>query len=167
MGFPTTKYLAEGIFFKLVLDNKGLYGGDEQSMKVGDSMWRYCCSLFPASSRRFHHSKPTALCCSGWSPRVARHGCIPEVSSQEAEATTDAARCVENRLAVYVSSLSVRLIPLRTVDYAGWRILASALLPIGNDTLVYGSDDGGKTVCALFFLPSKERSERMGAETLR
>ena len=40
------------------------------------------------------------------------------------------------------------------VDYAGWRILASALLPIGEGTLVYGSDDGGKTVCGSSPLPS-------------
>ena len=35
------------------------------------------------------------------------------------------------------------------VDYAGWRVLASALLPIGEGTLVYGSADGGRTVSRL------------------
>jgi len=32
------------------------------------------------------------------------------------------------------------------VDFSGYRISAQAFLPVGNDTLVYGSRDGGKTI---------------------
>ena len=32
------------------------------------------------------------------------------------------------------------------VEYAGHRVLAISLLPIGRETIVYGSADGGKTV---------------------
>ena len=32
------------------------------------------------------------------------------------------------------------------VDFRGYRLLASSLLPIGKDTLQYGSDDMGKVV---------------------
>lgn len=32
------------------------------------------------------------------------------------------------------------------VDYAGYRVIAASLLPIGSDTLVYGSCDAGRTV---------------------
>lgn len=38
------------------------------------------------------------------------------------------------------------------VDYAGYRVIASSLLPIGKDTLVYGSCDAGKTVRCDFFV---------------
>lgn len=31
-------------------------------------------------------------------------------------------------------------------DYRGFRLVAQALLPIGDDTLVYGSSDAGATV---------------------
>jgi len=38
-------------------------------------------------------------------------------------------------------------VPLSTiVDYAGYRVVASARLPISSDTLIYGSSDGGKTI---------------------
>eukprot|EP01104_Vermistella_antarctica_P017669 TRINITY_DN6304_c0_g1_i1.p1 TRINITY_DN6304_c0_g1~~TRINITY_DN6304_c0_g1_i1.p1 ORF type:complete len:349 (+),score=96.83 TRINITY_DN6304_c0_g1_i1:233-1279(+) len=32
------------------------------------------------------------------------------------------------------------------IDYRGYRLVAMPLLPIGNDTLIYGSGDGGRTV---------------------
>ncbi len=32
------------------------------------------------------------------------------------------------------------------IDYAGYRVIATSLLPISKDTLVYGSRDGGVTV---------------------
>lgn len=32
------------------------------------------------------------------------------------------------------------------IDYRGWRLSACCQLPIGKNTLVYGSDDGGRTV---------------------
>ena len=32
------------------------------------------------------------------------------------------------------------------IDYRGWRLHAVSLLPIGDDTLIYGSADGGRTV---------------------
>ena len=32
------------------------------------------------------------------------------------------------------------------IDYRGWRLQAVSLLPIGDDTLIYGSADGGRTV---------------------
>jgi hypothetical protein len=34
------------------------------------------------------------------------------------------------------------------IDYLGFRLVAIALLPVSNSTLMYGSDDGGKTVKA-------------------
>jgi hypothetical protein len=34
------------------------------------------------------------------------------------------------------------------VDYLGRRLSASTLLPIGSDTLIYGSSDGGKSIVA-------------------
>lgn len=34
------------------------------------------------------------------------------------------------------------------IDYRGHRLIASSLLPISKDTLVYGSSDGGRTVRA-------------------
>jgi len=33
------------------------------------------------------------------------------------------------------------------VDYRGYRVFAAALLPLG-DTLIYGSSDGGATICS-------------------
>lgn len=32
------------------------------------------------------------------------------------------------------------------IDYKGFRLIAMPVLPIGNDTIKYGSDDGGRTV---------------------
>lgn len=34
------------------------------------------------------------------------------------------------------------------VDYRGYRLLAEAILPIGRDTIVYGSADGGTNIHA-------------------
>ncbi len=31
-------------------------------------------------------------------------------------------------------------------DYRGWRLLAASLLPLGSQTLVYGSSDGGHSI---------------------
>jgi len=38
------------------------------------------------------------------------------------------------------------------IDYKGFRLIASAVLPIGRDTLRYGSADGGRTVLAGAYL---------------
>ena len=43
------------------------------------------------------------------------------------------------------------------VDYAGYRVIASSMLPIGGDTLVYGSCDGGRTVMNAMFLRATMR----------
>jgi tetratricopeptide (TPR) repeat protein len=43
-----------------------------------------------------------------------------------------------------VRNLAVPLMAL--IDYRGYRLVACSLLPIGADTLRYGSDDGGQTV---------------------
>jgi hypothetical protein len=32
------------------------------------------------------------------------------------------------------------------IDYMGFRLMASSILPIDRSTLVYGSQDGGKTI---------------------
>eukprot|EP01125_Pyxidicula_operculata_P004215 TRINITY_DN1624_c0_g1_i3.p1 TRINITY_DN1624_c0_g1~~TRINITY_DN1624_c0_g1_i3.p1 ORF type:complete len:788 (+),score=138.75 TRINITY_DN1624_c0_g1_i3:44-2407(+) len=49
-------------------------------------------------------------------------------------------------------------LPLMTlVDYMGFRLIAQSLLPISNDTLVYGSSDGGHTV----YHDNKEVNESM------
>jgi tetratricopeptide (TPR) repeat protein len=40
--------------------------------------------------------------------------------------------------------LNVGLLVL--IDFKGYRLIATSLLPIGGDSLVYGSDDGGKSV---------------------
>lgn len=34
------------------------------------------------------------------------------------------------------------------IDYRGWRLIAMSILPLGKDTLVYGSNDAGTTVFA-------------------
>lgn len=34
------------------------------------------------------------------------------------------------------------------VDFRGWRLLAASLIPLGHDTLVYGSSDGGAVINA-------------------
>ena len=36
------------------------------------------------------------------------------------------------------------------IDYLGSRVTAASVLPISNDTLVYGSSDGGQIVCSSF-----------------
>ncbi len=32
------------------------------------------------------------------------------------------------------------------IDYRGWRLICTSALPLGKDTLRYGSDDAGQTV---------------------
>lgn len=51
-------------------------------------------------------------------------------------------------LRAYMSTETQGLsVPLSTIiDYAGYRVVASARLPISQDTLIYGSSDGGKTI---------------------
>ncbi len=44
-----------------------------------------------------------------------------------------------------ITRLNVPLMAL--IDHRGFRLVALALLPIGKDTLVLGSNDGGTTVC--------------------
>lgn len=43
------------------------------------------------------------------------------------------------------------------IDYKGWRVIASSILPIDNATLIYGSEDGGRT----FHDDSNEIREKM------
>ncbi len=40
----------------------------------------------------------------------------------------------------------VHLPLMSLVDYRGYRLVAMSLLPVNNSTLVYGTDDGGKTI---------------------
>ena len=44
------------------------------------------------------------------------------------------------------SELDIRVPLMCLVDFSGFRISAQAFLPVGSDTLVYGSRDGGKTI---------------------
>lgn len=46
---------------------------------------------------------------------------------------------------------------LALIDYKGWRVIASSILPIDNTTLIYGSEDGGRT----FHDDSNEMREKM------
>ncbi len=86
------KYIINGIFFKIARDVRGIYGGDEFSMKS--------CSL-------------------------ERTG----------------------NLAYLSLSLPKLRVPLSTlIDYLGYRVLATSLLPLSTNSLVYGSPDGGDTV---------------------
>lgn len=48
---------------------------------------------------------------------------------------------------------------MNVIDYRGYRLIASSLLPIGGDsTLVYGSRDGGKTIKTGKNVPKIEES---------
>lgn len=63
-----------------------------------------------------------------------------------AKAAGDELRCLRSVIQLDVPRLSTPLMTL--VDYGGFRIIAVSLLPIDSTTLVYGSSDGGITVCS-------------------
>ncbi|PRP79299.1 ABC transporter B family member 11-like [Planoprotostelium fungivorum] len=47
----------------------------------------------------------------------------------------------------YYSGIPELRVPLMAyIDYRGWRLQAISLLPVGSNTLVYGSADGGRTM---------------------
>mmetsp|Transcript_40667 Transcript_40667/g.127234 ORF Transcript_40667/g.127234 Transcript_40667/m.127234 type:complete len:748 (-) Transcript_40667:432-2675(-) len=88
------KYLCQNILFKFAVDDRGLFGGDDE----------------PASKFAGHELRGL-----NWYLR-------------------------------YAQDLGV-LVPLTCiVDFMGMRVLAKALAPVSHETLVYGSDDGGRTV---------------------
>lgn len=87
-------YAPERIFFKIAVDKRGLYGGDEFIMKAAG-----------------HELK----------------GLIEYMDCR-------------------VAGLHFPLAVL--VDYRGYRLIAEAILPVGRDTLVYGSADGGTNIHA-------------------
>lgn len=63
-----------------------------------------------------------------------------------AKAAGDELRCLRSVIQLDEPRLSTPLMTL--VDYGGFRIIAVSLLPIDSTTLVYGSSDGGITVCS-------------------
>lgn len=93
------KYKVHGILFKFALDGEnGMYGSDENAMKVAAHEWRGLNCFFCAQSED-HFTKP-----------------------------------------------KVNLPLMCLVDFRGFRLVAMSVVPISSKTLVYGSDDGGKTV---------------------
>eukprot|EP01113_Clastostelium_recurvatum_P028334 TRINITY_DN3429_c0_g1_i2.p1 TRINITY_DN3429_c0_g1~~TRINITY_DN3429_c0_g1_i2.p1 ORF type:complete len:2680 (+),score=686.41 TRINITY_DN3429_c0_g1_i2:120-8159(+) len=59
----------------------------------------------------------------------------------------------------YCSHEGIHVPLMALVDYRGFRLVAMSILPIGADSIVYGSCDGGQTVHA----PRPEVNERMKA----
>ena len=46
----------------------------------------------------------------------------------------------------YYQCEGIRVPLMALVDYRGYRLVAQSILPISRDTIIYGSNDGGKTV---------------------
>eukprot|EP00727_Mastigamoeba_balamuthi_P002688 m51a1_g12416 hypothetical protein (960) ;mRNA; f:734993-739255 len=104
------KYAEDGIYMKFAKDWRGLYGGDQYSMKAAE---------------------------------------LEVLSMQEV-------------LKLEISGLFTPLMTM--IDYAGFRLIAMSLIPVDNTTLVYGSNDGAKTVinsCEEFTTLVKEAAERL------
>eukprot|EP01130_Rhizamoeba_saxonica_P014986 TRINITY_DN662_c1_g2_i2.p2 TRINITY_DN662_c1_g2~~TRINITY_DN662_c1_g2_i2.p2 ORF type:complete len:506 (-),score=103.86 TRINITY_DN662_c1_g2_i2:2144-3661(-) len=49
-------------------------------------------------------------------------------------------------MSYYCSTEDLKFPLMSVIDYRGWRVVAISLLPISNETLVYGSSDAGATI---------------------
>lgn len=114
------KYIAAGLFFKLLRDSHALYGADEYAMKAASAELR--------GFRCLHHA-------------YAAHA-VEEGAEHVDEADEDTSSPLHRRRSLF----SLPLVAL--VDYRGYRLLVLPVLPIGSDTLYYGSNDGGRTFYA-------------------
>jgi alpha-tubulin suppressor-like RCC1 family protein len=106
------KFLKNNVFFKLAVDQAGLYGGEEAASK--------------SASHEIKGLRGYASVAMNYA-----YGSDDDDDDDDDEAT---------------KRLNTPL--MAVVDYCGYRIIATSVLPINKTTLIYGSDDAGRTVKA-------------------
>lgn len=127
------KFVAHNIFFKFARDVHGLFGGDEFAMKAaaletGNLRTIMKATEAAAALDALRAAAATAAPADAAAPRLASHWVASTAPGMDAGRT------------------ALRTPLAAVLDYAGFRVLALGRLPIGKDSLVYGSADAAQTV---------------------
>jgi len=131
------KYLVAGMYVKFLIDHKQVYGSEEHAAKIGNHELRGANVIFSSSAalaRRLASSSDEQPAPSSAAPRgnSGGGGSGPGGGSGGGDHGGG------------VGPIRVPLMVL--VDFLGCRLLATAKLPVSPATLVFGTDDAGRTI---------------------